>query len=307
MKKWIALAICCFIALCTFEAAAFPIENDSESIFSWGQKVNTNRSREDELDQAQEEMNWPLGPVGRFPLGDVNYSLAQSFTPQKKVLTRVELYIERNGTTTYPYVVAIRDDLFGEDLTRISVPSTQVEIENFSWVEFDFTDIKLTVNQTYWIVSYTANETENWYLWGLNLSDPYPCGEVAASIDDGKTWETNDTVDLCFRTYGRNEYNLEISLPRISFGVAVNFGNGEEFDLVNLTYEITIEGGLLGLINTTIGGDIGNIPSRLFIGFNIPVFGLGPISVSITVDDITIITNAFVIGFLVIQVGIPPT
>jgi hypothetical protein len=121
----------------------------------------------DELDQEQPDTDW-FEPVGPCPLvsGVSNYIIAQSFIPIKNVLTRVELMIAKNSTTTYDYMVAIRDNLSGEDLTSASISAENITTENFSWEEFDFTGIIVIPGITYYIVSYTVNATDNWYAWG---------------------------------------------------------------------------------------------------------------------------------------------
>ena len=63
--------------------------------------------------------------------------------------------------TVYPLVVAIRDNLTHENLVTASVnPEDVLEFPNITWVEFDFEDIMVTVNETYYIVAYTNNGEE---------------------------------------------------------------------------------------------------------------------------------------------------
>ena len=185
----------------------------------------------DELDQSQTVMteNTFLA-IGQVPIPEnpIYIQIAQSFIPTKDILTRVELYIGKNATTTYPYIVAIRDNLTNDDLTTVSVAAEQVPSEDFGWVEFDFDDISVTTGMTYFIVCYTNNITDNWYAIGANnISDSYPYGCAWISYDDGDSWsnESHETSpypvttnnyqggqpkngrggnwDICFKTYGR--------------------------------------------------------------------------------------------------------
>jgi hypothetical protein len=181
------------------------------------------------MDDVDDPTFIPVGGFSIEPTVRINFSVAQSFKPQKSVLTRVELYVGRNSTTTYDYVVVIRDNLTHEDLTQTSVSSGDIVVENFSWIEFDFEDIPVTIGETYYIVSYTANESDNWYVWKANHSNLYVDGCAWVSIDDGNTWtndsvsnsanqqddtwvrptalqepKANDTMDMCFKTYGRD-------------------------------------------------------------------------------------------------------
>src|SRR5512136_2703673 len=79
---------------------------------------------DDELDQYQTEITENLTiPIGQIFINNTqtNIQLAQSFIPSKEVITRVELYITKNITTTYPLIVSIREELTGEDLVYISI------------------------------------------------------------------------------------------------------------------------------------------------------------------------------------------
>ena len=71
------------------------------------------------------------------------------------------------------------------------------------WIEFVFDDVQLTKNQTYYMVSYTTNETDNYYGWGASISSLYPNGTVFVSMDDGETWAEESDNDMCFMTYGK--------------------------------------------------------------------------------------------------------
>jgi len=196
----------------------------------------------DELDQSQTVMTENAAlPVGQVPIPDnlTYFQVAQSFIPTKEVLTLVELYIGKNSTATSPYVLAVRADLTGEDMTLTSVDPEDVVTEDFGWVEFDFDDVMTTIGQTYYIVSYTENVTDNFYGWGANNdSESYLYGCAWMSLDGGDTWsnesasaqqgnvetwfnpagrgsfnENNVTWDMCFKTYGRD--NSPPNIPTI--------------------------------------------------------------------------------------------
>jgi len=67
-----------------------------------------------------------------------NITYAQSFVPQNEILTRIELNIMRNETTIYDIIVAIRENLNGEDLAYIHLYPEDINLLNFSWIEFLF-------------------------------------------------------------------------------------------------------------------------------------------------------------------------
>jgi len=189
--------------------------------------------RNDELDQSQPDYTESaVIPVGAIDLPNLSLYIqaAQSFIPSKELLTRVEIYIGKNSTATYPYIVGIRDDLTEEDLTLASVDPEDIVTGEFGWVEFDFDDVLVTTGETYYLVSYTENVTNNWYAWAANNdSESYPYGCAWMSLDGGETWSNesapapqhsnveksvktagretlngNETWDMCFKTYGRD-------------------------------------------------------------------------------------------------------
>jgi len=96
-------------------AVAFPIPKEQTREIS-------SISNGDELDQYQLEID-DGAPVGRYY--DDYFIFAQSFIPTKSILTRVELMVFRNSTTTYDYVLSIREDLNGADLTSVSVAADE--------------------------------------------------------------------------------------------------------------------------------------------------------------------------------------
>jgi hypothetical protein len=204
MKKYIPLLVVGMVVLCGLQAVALPINLKENDIHTWKQIPHATSFRSDVLDQQQPLMDF-FGPVGQFYLatGKPYYILIQTFTPTKSVLTRVELMVGKNSTTTHDYTVAIRDALNGIDLTSVSVSASQIVTENFSWVEFDFSDIAVTPGNTYYIVSSTVNVTDNWYAWGLKMSDVYPNGTIYSTINNGVNWTEIPDGDMTFMTYGR--------------------------------------------------------------------------------------------------------
>ncbi len=188
----------------------------------------------EEIDQYQNiTVEGQFLPVGRFPIPGYSYNIysAQSFIPTLNTLTRVELYVGKNGTTTFPLTIAIRDNLSHTNLAEISIPPEQILTENFSWVNCDLPDTKLTTGTTYYIVGYTTNSTDNWYAWGGNYDRySYLYGCAWLSLDEGGTW-TNDSTndhttprpkwlgtqpqvrtnesDMCFITYGYENHPPE--------------------------------------------------------------------------------------------------
>ena len=249
-----------------FGAIAQPFENINkeikfENIF--------NSSYNDEIDQYQTELVQniflPIGRLDGLFSPPVNFSVAQSFIPQKEILSKVALLVTKNTSTSQPLVLAIREDLTQKNLATIRLNPNEFQNLNYSWIEFDFDDLPVTINKTYYIVAYTANVSENYYIWGANNNyDSYEFGCAWLSID-GETWvnesainsvqnkflpftprkkpirfgeswryktlesprNENFTWDMCFITFGRNEPPIvDIISPRNALYIA----NEELFD-----------------------------------------------------------------------------
>ncbi len=266
MKQFIPILMTGILVIGGIGAIALPVENSNNDI----QFRNRFKNSYDEIDQYQtdyvQNIFLPVGRLADYFQSPLNISVAQSFKPQKEVLSKVALLVTKNTTTSEPFVLAIRDELPGENLAKISVNPDEFENLNLTWVEFDFEDIPVIINKTYYIVSYTANVTENYYIWGANNNfESYKYGCAWMSID-GETWinqsanevvsystlltnqrgktplhnaepETsiimeillneNNTWDMCFITFGRNEPPVvQIKRPRN----AVYLANEELFE-----------------------------------------------------------------------------
>jgi hypothetical protein len=241
MKRIFSILVGGIFILSGFGASVGSVFNINETI-ELGQKLTSSATIHDELDQSQtiinENMIIPIGHI-HIPGNPISVQVAQSFIPTKEILTRVELFIGKNATVTYPLSISIREELIYEDLTALDVDPSVVPTEYGDWVEINFDDIVVTTGLTYYIVAITENVTDNIYGWGgYNLSESYPDGCMWYSIDDGDTWtnesassnpssvesfsnqyprpifEENKTWDMCFKTYGFD--NLPPDAPVIS-------------------------------------------------------------------------------------------
>jgi len=303
-----------------------------------GEKVRTfpeertTISNGDELDQSQTMFtNGTVIPVGRAPIPGytITVLVAQSFVPTKEVLTRVELFIEKNSTTTYPVTVGIRDNLTHENLVETNLGPGNITTGTLSWVDFNFEDLWVDPGTTYYIVGSTKNATDNYYGWaGSNHSDAYPNGVAYFSIDNGSSWNQslgttqqnmnpyipnlrplgadNGTFDMCFKTYGLQKtiLNLTVTSPFIRPTIAIK--NTGEVTAQNITWQVSVKGGLFNKINKTLNGSLTDlIPGdEILVKFGM-IVGLGPIVVTmrvsaINVKEVTITINGFVFLFFII-------
>ena len=207
MKKILPILVVGILVLSGLGAVALPSTKILAESYVKENEPN-NVPLDDELDQSQTNYEeGAIGPIGDFPgMPYNNVTFAQSFIPQKEILTRVQLYMGKIITAFYPCMVAIRDNLTEENLVKVSIDPDEFVVypNNLTWVEFNFDDIMVTIGNTYYIVAYTSNVTNNTYAWGGNNSDSYPNGTVFVSIDGGEIWENEPDADMCFMTYGRD-------------------------------------------------------------------------------------------------------
>lgn len=82
------------------------------------------------------------------------------------------------------------------------MPSEQIPHDNISWYSFDFPDITVVPETTYYIIV-RSNDTNYGYCMGYNGSNRYPRGN-AWLCDDGN-WTAHYSEDCAFRTYSIND------------------------------------------------------------------------------------------------------
>lgn len=267
----------------------------------------------DELDQSMTEFDGTLS-VGNIYLGSyVNLSVAQSFIPQLEVLTRIQLLMACNTSTSQPCFVAIRDNLTSGNLAVTLLAPSEFPVVNdtptqdqLAWVTFDIDDIWVNPGQTYYIALYTTNITGNFYWVAGNGTNIYPNGTVFLSIDEGATWTELADADGCFQTYGLHETFLEIT-PSSGIGLSFiikNIGNYTAWDVI---VNLTIDGGLV-----VFGKSFSTVQSELPPGEQIIfrpgfILGFGKVTLYLrasaaNVKEISAQTNALVLLFFIIAV-----
>jgi len=270
---------------------------------------------EDELDQSMTHyqgvisIGWYNPAEGYF----FNSSVAQTFTPTKEVLTRIQFLMAKNATAAYPCSIAIRESLTGEELAYAQVGPSDFPLfdplhpENLSWITFDINDIWVNPGQTYYMVLFTMNATDNYYYCAGNGTNMYPNGTVYISYDDGTTWEEIVDADGCFKTYGLRETFFEITQTPGLFGISMairNIGNVTAWD-VQAGITITMNG-IFSKINKTFTVTAGQLAPNESLPFTTGlIFGLGRIHIKIwalavNVREIAVETDAFLFLFFII-------
>ena len=135
--------------------------------------------------------------------------MAQSFVPCYKALTRVELMIVKRYSPG-GFTVSIKSDLNSENLTGVYLSSDEIA-EDMSWKNFDFTDIEVTPNQTYYIVCTSENtQDENMYYWYFGIYNSYINGCAWVYHNSWKVLTAGGfpEIDLGFKTFG-----LDTNIP----------------------------------------------------------------------------------------------
>ncbi len=235
--------------------------------------LNPSTLTHDELDQSQTVyVNGTIVPVGRIQILEqvLTLLIAQSFIPTKEVLTRVELYMGKNATASYPLVVGIRDNLTHQNLVETRLEPDQFT-GNLTWIEFNFEDLWVNPGQTYFIVAATKNATDNYYGWAAsNHSDAYLNGVAYWSIDNGTSWQgsvnaaqsqtaiasgaqsrrdDNGSFDMCFKTYGLEKTVLNLTFTSGLIAPTIVMTNVGSVTAQEPTWSVSVRGGLFQKVN----------------------------------------------------------
>jgi chitodextrinase len=127
---------------------------------------------------------------------------AQSFKPSLETLTKVELLVGKGGFPSNDLVVSVRDSLTGSDLTSVFLSADELPY-GVHWIEFDFPDISVTIENSYYIVVHTfGGSVCNCYIWGFGRNTSYDDGSLLYSGSSGFSWNNFEMYDFCFITYG---------------------------------------------------------------------------------------------------------
>ena len=131
---------------------------------------------------------------------DVNYGqyVAQSFKPSVEKLSKVYLKISKhNGNPDYDLEFSVRESLIDENLVKVS--KSAYDISN-GWNEFDFSDILISEDETYYLVCEGdgGQGGDPIYIWLYGAGNPYNRGQ-AYTYSYG-SWHSVPDSDCCFKT-----------------------------------------------------------------------------------------------------------
>ncbi len=156
---------------------------------------------------------------------------AQEFKPTRNNLTAVaiEMFKFNEPPAGLQITVSIRDSLNGSDLTSKTRDADIIKYKG-TWVLFDFEDINVTPEVTYYIIcSGGGGDADNTYAWLFGVNNSYDRGVAWASDDDGDTWTDMENygeykeVDFCFITYHETPNDRSVNKP--FFNILENFLN----------------------------------------------------------------------------------
>jgi hypothetical protein len=152
---------------------------------------------------------------------------AQEFKPTKDKLTAVALsFFRHEPPTGVEITVSIRDTLNGSDLAVKTEDADKVITKNGeTWVLFDFQDISVNPETTYYIVCSANGGLENeTYCWFFDINNKYDRGISWWSLDAGSNWFDLENIpnwpriDFCFITYWKKPPgNRAISEPFLNY------------------------------------------------------------------------------------------
>ena len=144
---------------------------------------------------------------------------AQSFTPTKEKLTAVSLCLIKGIAPPDPLniTVSIRGNLAGPDLATKTIRTSDVTIKKSrTWVLFDFEDITVTPEVSYYIIcSVDAGDASHAYCWMFANNDTYSRGAAWFQEDGNGSWVQEPTnafhiMDFSFKTYFRKPFGSEV-------------------------------------------------------------------------------------------------
>ena len=138
---------------------------------------------------------------------------AQSFIPSLGILTRVQLFLfkEGNPSDEIEITVSIKQSLYKRDIASKSINGSQIS-EQGEWIEFDLYYIDLIPGNIYYIVCTTSGGTKtDHFSWYFDIHNKYVGGDTQFTENYGVDWfpfvlTGFPHIDFCFITYGYENF-----------------------------------------------------------------------------------------------------
>ncbi len=131
-------------------------------------------------------------------------------------------------------------------------------------------------------------------LVGVLILSGLGAGATSTGIDDEDSQILNDESNI---SVFDDELEVEITG---GIGVHLIIRNVGDVDVFGVEFDISVIGGILGMINDHYDGIISSIPFDSEFSLDIPVFGFGPIDITATVEGGTITAKGFVLLFFIL-------
>jgi hypothetical protein len=213
-KQKILCIVICLILLGTFSTVASQQFHEvtvsdmmkcANDHFKKGENAYSQVVLNDQLDQEQ-----PTTCGEAISLSNASWRYAQSFRPSLGILTRVELFLGKQGTLPEDLLitVSIKESLYHDDLTMASINGSGITDEG-DWLSFNLTSLGIEQGKLYYIICRVNRNLDDIHvLWFFDFNDPYPAGDPYVSENNGQSWRSLDKPygfpdkDLCFKTYG---------------------------------------------------------------------------------------------------------
>ena len=207
MKKYKKLLVYILIILLVDTSFILNISADNTS----------NTLENDKIDQEQNQFN-------NAKLVYNQTMIAQSFTPTLPKITRIKLFLAKQGDISSDFTLIIKDKLTGPIITEVSIPSNNIPNIQPEWIEFIFPEITSNSEFYYFLCKTDSGDQENYYEVYCTTLNSYNNGIAYLTDDGGTTWLQDSNIDFTFKTYGSGPIlNIEFirGLPKgvISIGI----------------------------------------------------------------------------------------
>jgi hypothetical protein len=244
-------------------------------IIPWGSpSIQGTHLADDELDQEQ-----IIGNIYSDVYDGV--MVAQTFKPSKTTITRIQLFLKRNGEPNSNFTFILTKDRNGPYLFTMNLSTHSVPLNEREWIEFNFEDISVNVDETYYFIL-TMNDGDifNNIRWYGSDTDSYLRGYKLHSNDQGETWVQELLRDCAFRVYGTSSFDLEILYMVGGSGSKIDYGikNIGVQEINNLIVQFDLYDGIGIMLTGKHYAKVINVsipPGESFQDFFYPVFGIG--------------------------------
>jgi len=147
---------------------------------------------------------------------------AQSFTPDRDIITKIYLNLEITGdieelsaiSISITNIDPIQNPENNEYLTTCSLNAVDIKDQihwDRGWVLFDIPDVQLTLDKKHFIIvkSEGGEQYTNYYELYYGIDTGYTDGEMFLSEDGGTNWVIKSDCDIGFQTWGYNLPSIE--------------------------------------------------------------------------------------------------